>query len=361
MDSMLWDVFCRVIDNWGDIGVCWRLAADLRARGEDVRLWVDDPEALRWMAPDAPNVMHWDTDTAWPEPGDVVIEAFGGDLPEAFVGRMAGKATPPVWINLEYLTAEPYAQRSHGLRSPQQGVGRGLNKFFFYPGWVKGTGGLLREKDLSARQASFDPIAWLQAQGIEARPHEQRVSLFCYRSTPALPGLLSALQAQPTLLLVAAGQSQEAVRECLGDTAQVGQLRVAQVPALTQREFDHLLWSADVNLVRGEDSFVRAQWAGRPFVWQIYPQEDGAHAVKLEAFHQLWANSVGASPAFLALSRVWNGLTPAEGALPWPQSAAQWSAWRTQIRAWGEFLAQQPDLTTQLQRFVDSHKHRRQG
>jgi hypothetical protein len=21
-----WDIFCRVIDNFGDIGVCWRLA-----------------------------------------------------------------------------------------------------------------------------------------------------------------------------------------------------------------------------------------------------------------------------------------------------------------------------------------------
>ena len=48
---MLWDLFCRVIDNFGDIGVCWRLAADLAARGETVRLWVDDPAPLRWMAP----------------------------------------------------------------------------------------------------------------------------------------------------------------------------------------------------------------------------------------------------------------------------------------------------------------------
>ncbi len=48
---MHWDLFCRVIDNFGDIGVCWRLAADLGARGESVRLWVDDASALAWMAP----------------------------------------------------------------------------------------------------------------------------------------------------------------------------------------------------------------------------------------------------------------------------------------------------------------------
>ena len=50
-DARSWDIFCQVIDNFGDIGVCWRLAADLAARGHQVRLWVDDASALHWMAP----------------------------------------------------------------------------------------------------------------------------------------------------------------------------------------------------------------------------------------------------------------------------------------------------------------------
>ncbi|MEO7887531.1 MAG: elongation factor P maturation arginine rhamnosyltransferase EarP, partial [Polaromonas sp.] len=44
--SLQWDIFCKVIDNFGDIGVCWRLAADLASRGHKVRLWVDDASAL---------------------------------------------------------------------------------------------------------------------------------------------------------------------------------------------------------------------------------------------------------------------------------------------------------------------------
>jgi hypothetical protein len=37
-------------------------------------------------------------------------------------------------------------------------------------------------------------------------------------------------------------------------------------------------------LVRGEDSFVRAQFAGKPFIWDIYPQDIDAHLKKLDAF-----------------------------------------------------------------------------
>ena len=41
------DLFCRVIDNWGDAGVCWRLARQLvRERGAQVRLWIDQPQVL---------------------------------------------------------------------------------------------------------------------------------------------------------------------------------------------------------------------------------------------------------------------------------------------------------------------------
>jgi uncharacterized repeat protein (TIGR03837 family) len=345
---MLWDLFCRVIDNWGDIGVCWRLAADLRARGNQVRLWVDDPSALEWMAPGAQGVARWDAHTAWPEPGDVVVEAFGCDPPAAFIERMAARADPPVWINLEYLSAEPYVLRSHGLRSPQQGAGRGLNKFFFYPGWVAGTGGLLREPGLAERQARFDAPAWLAAQGIVPLPGEQRVSLFCYRN-PALPALLAALRERPTLLLITAGLATEQVRDALGDATRAGSLRVAFLPRLSQVDFDHLLWASDVNLVRGEDSFVRAHWAQRPFVWQAYPQPDDAHAAKLAAWHATLAQALGPlPPGQEALGLAWNGLADA-GTLAWP---ADWGAWQAQARDRSAPWHAGDDLVTRLEAFV---------
>jgi uncharacterized repeat protein (TIGR03837 family) len=130
--TMLWDIFCKVIDNHGDIGVCWRLACDLATRGETVRLWIDDASALAWMAPGGqPGVQvgGWAQGSAFPAPGDVVIEAFGCDLPDSVVSAMASRPQPPRWINLEYLTAEGYAERSHRLPSPVlSGPGAGLVK-----------------------------------------------------------------------------------------------------------------------------------------------------------------------------------------------------------------------------------------
>ncbi|MFN9708272.1 MAG: elongation factor P maturation arginine rhamnosyltransferase EarP [Burkholderiales bacterium] len=349
---MIWDVFCHVIDNWGDIGVCWRLTADLRARGEDVRLWINAPESLSWMAPQAQGVFLWNKHTVWPEPGDVVIETFGCELPEKFIQRMAQKNRPPAWINLEYLSAEAYVQRSHGLRSPQQGAVSGLAKYFFYPGWVHGTGGLLREQDLFTRQARFDAPGWLESKGIRPHPDELKVSLFCYAHTPVLPSLFKALQIQQTMLLVTAGQADEAVRTCIGDNTQIGLLRIVRMPRLSQKEFDHLLWACDVNFVRGEDSFVRAQWAAKPFVWQIYPQSDQAHVPKLEAFHELWTSQVSEAHLWVALSRAWNDSSQTVTPLPWPATPTEWTRWRAQAWQWAQALWQKDDLTTQLQNFL---------
>jgi uncharacterized repeat protein (TIGR03837 family) len=140
-----WDVFCRVIDNHGDLGVCWRLGVELARRGAQVRLWIDDASALGWMAPQGEpgvQVLPWRDPLADDIPGDVVVEAFGCNPPAAFLARMATTAVTPVWINLEYLSAEAYVERSHGLCSPQwSGPATGLKKWFFYPGFTPGTGG----------------------------------------------------------------------------------------------------------------------------------------------------------------------------------------------------------------------------
>ena len=372
---MLWDVFCRVIDNFGDIGVCWRLAADLAARGERVRLWVDDAAALSWMAPvtnawsSAPiQVLDWTQANDNPQPGDVVIEAFGCELPAAFVRAMAAATrhthtssrAPPVWINLEYLTAESYALRSHALPSPQTsgpgldpgvGVGVSLSKWFFFPGFQNGSGGLLREVDLLARQQAFNRAAWLATLGCTPARNERVVSLFCY-DNPRLPELLTALAAQPTLLLVTAGLAAEQVRRVWPPERRHSALRVHFLPLLSQTDFDHLLWACDLNFVRGEDSFTRAQWAGKPFVWQIYPQHDTAHALKLQAFTSLFDAVTNLPDLLWPVYAAWNGLT--DSALALPSFAAASSSWQAASGAWREHLLTQADLTCQLLSFVRS-------
>jgi uncharacterized repeat protein (TIGR03837 family) len=351
---MQWDIFCRVIDNFGDIGVCWRLAADLASRGEAVRLWVDDPAPLAWMAPHGTRgvIVHtWEPASTEPwatEPGDVVVEAFACDPPAPFVKRMAERSVAPVWVNLEYLSAEPGVERNHGLPSPQfSGPGRGLVKWFFYPGFTGATGGLIRERDLLAQQHRFNATEWLHAQGLARAASEQVVSLFCY-ANPAVPRLLDELARSPTLLLVTAGQAAQQVLQELGPALRRGVLRAAVLPLLTQREFDGLLWACDLNFVRGEDSFVRAQWAGKRFVWHIYPQQDGVHEAKLEAFLDRFLAGADAELAggITGLWRAWNGISDGTISLP-PQAA-----WRTLCADWRTRLLDQADLAQQLIRFV---------
>jgi hypothetical protein len=347
---MVWDVFCRVIDNHGDLGVCWRLACDLGSRGHAVRLWVDDPRALAWMAPGVTvesmadptppaigrvQVLPWpNPGDPLPEPGRVVIEAFGCDPPADFVAAMAARpargGTAPTWINLEYLSAEAYVERSHGLPSPQShGPGAGLVKHFFFPGFTSRTGGLLREPALAARQGVFDAAAWLAARGVVLGPGERAVSLFCYPGAP-VAALLDRLSDQPTCVLACPGAATEAVLRLFGSVPEAGSagaapgrdtdgakpgsasgrvgrpdvgrgirrgpVRAVLLPWLTQDDYDHLLWSCTLNLVRGEDSAVRAQWAGRPFLWQLYPQDDGAHLAKLDAFLDRFLGNDGSAP-----------------------------------------------------------------
>ena len=390
---MLWDVFCRVIDNFGDIGVCWRLAADLAARGHRVRLWVDDASALAWMAPE----VRWSGDVRegtegvghpgitvhpWgaaenphpvPEPGDVVIEAFGCDPPAAFLSRM-NRPHPPAWVNLEYLSAEDYVERSHGLQSPVfSGPAAGLRKHFFYPGFTPRTGGLLRETKLQARQAAFTEearLAWLHQQGVPATPACRLVSVFCYATAP-LGRWLDALadealdQASTTRILLTPGHASQLAQAWQASTsvARRQALVCHALPALPQPEFDALLWSCHLNIVRGEDSAVRALWAARPHIWHIYPQEDGVHADKLEAFLDRWLSETPASlaSAVRAASRHFNRLpvlrgSDADAPLAAPPPLPDWrsadSPWHRASVAASQRLQAQTDLVTQLQAFV---------
>lgn len=392
---MLWDVFCRVIDNFGDIGVCWRLAADLAGRGQAVRLWVDDASTLSWMAPhlhwtrddelglvcgqghDGIKVCHWDDavylDARCPglRAGDVVIEAFGCDPPDAFVVRMQTRATAgqaSQWVNLEYLSAEDYVERSHGLASPVfSGVGAGLRKRFFYPGFTPATGGLLREPGLlAARTAELGTpqqrLDYLRALGIPVQEGDTTLLVFCYESAPfaGLADLLSRQQAtQPatTHVLLTAGPAAR-LGSLWAQAHPTSRLRPHTLPYLAQDVFDRLLWCCDLNLVRGEDSAVRALWAGCPHIWQIYEQDDGVHAGKLEAFMARWMR---AWPGELrsgveAWWRAWNGLGPMPDALssPLPDWQTASSAWRTWSEKSRAELLDQTDLASQLITFVSS-------
>ena len=104
------------------------------------------------------------------------------------------------------------------------------------------------------------------------------------------------------------------------------------LPLLTQRDYDHLLWACDLNFVRGEDSFVRAQWAGAPFVWQIYPQDDGAHAAQARGLPRP-LSATARRPASPRRARCWRRLERlrpgrAPAAPPEPRGGPHCAGWR---------------------------------
>ena len=321
-----------MVDNYGDIGVCWRLARQLAAEHDlEVRLWVDDIASLQKICPEInPDlteqtarrvaVRRWDVPFPDITPGDVVIEAFGCELPAGYVVAMADMAHKPVWVNLEYLSAESWVDGCHGLPSPHSRLP--LTKYFFFPGFSSATGGLLAESGLLQQRRAFQNDAQRLAQfwhSIGLPPPETgecRVSLFGYENT-ALPGLLGAWAngTSPVTCLVPEGRMVEGVAAYFGrrdvargESLRRGSLAVRVLPFLEQERYDYLLWACDCNFVRGEDSFVRGQWAARPFIWHIYPQGEDAHWVKLHAFFDRYCAALpgDAAAALRALWEAWN-------------------------------------------------------
>jgi uncharacterized repeat protein (TIGR03837 family) len=381
-----WDIFCTIIDNFGDIGVCWRLARQLAdEHGHAVRLWVDDLDSFARLAPaldvkaDAQHlagieIRRWtpgasagdQTAFASLVPHDVVVEAFACTLPEAFLARMTERPVKPVWINLEYLSAEPWVREHHGMASPHPRLP--LVKYFFFPGFEPGTGGLLRESMLGTQRALFLDSPAAQARlwhrlGITPLPGALKVSLFAYPNA-ALPPLLAQWRDSPapTQCLIPAGAVAEqafgwaGVDPAPGASFTCGNLHAHIVPFVRQEEYDETLWACDLNFVRGEDSFVRAQWAERPFIWHIYPQEDEAHRIKLDAFLALYLTRMeqADSTAANTLARFWHAWN-GNGAPPdWAAFHDTLVTQRHAIGPWARSLRQIGDLAANLVAFCEN-------
>jgi uncharacterized repeat protein (TIGR03837 family) len=242
-----------------------------------------------------------------------------------------------------------------------------LTKYFFFPGFTDKTGGLILEQDLLAQRNAFQHnpqavAAFLAGLGVQVPNDACLVSLFCYPSAP-VAALFDAMQAgdRPALCLVPQGVATEAVSTFLqriatvGASATHGALTVQVVPFVDQENYDKLLWACDLNFVRGEDSFVRAQWAGRPFIWQIYPQAENVHAGKLDAFLFRYVEGLSTEAALLTtrFHLAWNSIRDM-GSLP-----EQWQHFRSVLpqltehgQDWAQKLLRHGDLASSLLKFV---------
>lgn len=371
-----WDIFCTVVDNFGDIGICWRVARQLTdEQGQRVRLFVDDLETFHRICPridpcrdtqsvGGVEIRRWTGELPEIQPARVVVEAFACRVPETYRLAMAARRPKPVWINLEYFSAEAWVQESHGLSSPHPSLP--LTQYFFIPGMGPRTGGLLGNPSelqaLSAFQADAAAQRTFRNELGLACEHALRISLFAY-DNPAIPGLMAALKAfsPPVCLLVPEGKAQSRVAAGLGlpslkagERVSQGNLTVQVLPFMAQADYDRFLWASDINFVRGEDSFVRAQHAGKPLVWQAYAQEEGAQWPKIEAFLDHYADSLtqAAETALREAWQVWNA--GAHQPQVWSDWLGHLYEYQDHARAWAEKLADWPNLVERLVKFAFS-------
>lgn len=375
--SLQWDIFCNVIDNYGDIGVSWRIARQLAKEfGQQVRLWVDDLASFKKICPcidlneeiqviSAVEIHAWKSEIPNYQAGDIVIEAFGCKLPQNIEQAIAAKQPGTKWLLLEYLSAENWVESCHALPSihPQLGV----PKYFFFPGFSEKTGGLPRESTLAVERKRYidDPEArshFLARLGVSLLPNKAIViSLFSYES-PQIELLLDEWsQSDRTIVcLVPIGRNKTNIECYFGAEMHVGtclnhkNLYVYPIDLLPQEKYDQLLWSCDINFVRGEDSFVRAQLAAKPFLWHIYRQDEDAHLAKLDAFLDRYI--VQATPpvasAIVDLNRSWNSQTSNDSIRKaWRDYLENYDELAKHAKNWQKWLIKQQDLCSQLVNF----------
>ncbi|WP_442800669.1 elongation factor P maturation arginine rhamnosyltransferase EarP [Shewanella sp. AS1] len=390
-----WDIFCTVVDNYGDIGVTWRLAKQLAIEYQiQVNLWVDDLHSFSHILPELNpkqtiqcfydvTIKQWNTPLDLDYlPGAVLIEAFACQLPDIVLETINSmhrqNRSVPVWLNLEYLSAEDWVDGCHGLLSMQPS---GIKKYFYFPGFTAKTGGVICEKALfkqrdawqknpDNRRQLFDRLG---LQGID--DEDTVISIFSYES-PALDALCRHWQDSGSHIdtnsksgnkihaLLPMGRSLNSLKAWLpeldsvkpGDSYRHNKLTLHILPMTDQQGFDRLLWSCDFNIVRGEDSFLRAQWAAKPFIWHIYPQEDDYHLIKLRAFIALYCHNlapdVAASWATLNFAFNQDGtdtIIPA-----WKQVGIANKSLLEHAKQWSIFALNDADLASRLVQFVEN-------
>ena len=375
---MRWDIFCQIVDNYGDAGVCWRLARALSRLSSSsvnsvdcddsrIRLFCDDLNVLNVIAHgDAVGhgaslgieVLPWsaaESAAILASVGDVVIEAFACHLPTPYIEAMVQKTSkksstrPPIWINLEYLTAEAWADDMHLMPSPQN---NGLNKHFYFPGFTPKTGGVLLGDWDEVTSNSLNIPQSLSSAFESCRPTSKKISIFNYKQAPLDAWLDLVNQAAVAhdetvdVFLCANQNASAATQRTLSSVDSA--VKLIQLPFIPQEDYDYLLSICDMNLVRGEDSFVRAQWAGKPFIWDIYPQSDLAHEIKLEAFLDRYF--VDATPELRA-----TGIS----AMKWGSASDWWphlNVWTSYSEVWRQKLMSLGHLEGKILDFVKSQE-----
>lgn len=285
------DIFCDVIDNFGDAGVTYRLAKALKSElpGSEIRLFTNDLNAFSALNSSIDPSMTvqelngieffsygvlTDEFVKEYEIPKLVIEAFACQIPAAYYEKALDSDC--LIINLDHLSAEPWIE---GVHLKESLTGRKAKKYFFMPGFTTVSGGLIQDRPLSDEEKSekrkhFENMFGFADAGL-------MISAFTYEHDFFL--LFADLEniGKKINIIVFGEKSRKSIQKLQVNGSNIS---IAYADFISQEDYDALLKVCDLNFVRGEDSWSRACLSGKPFIWHSYHQKDNYQQVKVKAF-----------------------------------------------------------------------------
>ena len=311
------DIFCEIIDNFGDIGVVYRISKELKKIFQNVRIRIvlnrlEEFKAINKKVKDT-DYQEIDGLICVPEKyvkenietfgvSDVFIEAFGCNVPEEYVKQ--AKENSKLWINLEYLSGEKWIEDFHLCESLIDS--KTLKKIFFMPGFSEKSGGVIIDSGFLERmkfgKENRDEVFKKYFKDFDLKD-KFIGTVFSYEKN--FENLLETLKnyEKETILLLMGEKTQKSFSEILkknltedyGNIVKYGKITMIYSDFFSQEEYEEIISASDFNFTRGEDSFVRGIILGKPFMWHIYLQEEKAHMDKIKAFTERFKESVEVS------------------------------------------------------------------
>ena len=308
------DIFCEIIDNFGDIGVVYRISKELKNIYQNARIRIvlnrtDEFKAINKRVKDleyqeidgliCTTFSYVKKNAESFGAADLFIEAFGCDVPEEYL--KIAKKNSKLWINLEYLSGEKWIEDFHLCESLIDS--KTLKKIFFMPGFSEKSGGVIIDSGfLKRKEYGMDNREEVLKKYYPEIDFQNKLigTVFSYEKN--FENLLETLEKQDreTVLILMGEKTQKSFSEILqkkfrenfGKIGKYGKITMLNADFLSQEEYEEVISAVDFNFTRGEDSFVRSILLGKPFMWHIYLQEEKAHMDKIRAFNDRFKESV---------------------------------------------------------------------
>ena len=277
------DIFCEVIDNYGDVGVAYRLAREFKRiyPHKRLRFFINKTEEINLIkkSNDIEIIAYKDIFKV-ENSADLIIETFACEIPKEYMDKALRSSK--LIINLEYFSAEDWVDDFHLQESF---LGGSLKKYFFIPGLSKKSGGILLDNEFLERKKQVEENREYYLEKFKIKEKYDLIgSVFSYeKNFDSLINELKKLD-KKVLLLILSEKTQKNFIKYFDNSNNYDKIKAVKLPFFTYDKYEELLSLCDFNLVRGEDSFVRALLLGKPFLWHIYPQKENIHIQKLNSF-----------------------------------------------------------------------------